>query len=482
MTQKEQQMKFLYYLFGLINKEVLTQAYKDYQKEKETEPRQWLYGFNDLGNSELFADEFREELVFVNEQKRWYIWNGRFWEQGIDKIEIKKAKELVSNLQDTCGEYDNSGRLKDHLHKLSSQRCITAMTSLAQPDMTICAGEFDADDNLLNVPNGTIKLDTGEIKKHDRKDMISKITRAEYRKEAECPRWEEFIATICGGDQEKISYLQKAIGYSITANTDEKAIFILYGEDGNNGKTTLLETIADMIGDYSSKTRAETILNKNKGTIPNEIAQLKGYHFVHTSELDNSDTLDESLVKSLVGNDSISARLLYSEYETFKPKLKLWIASNHKPKIKGLEDAIWQRIKLIELKQIPERQRKGKSRVAAMFREEYSGILNWALQGYGNYLQEGLTDPPFIKEALKTYKDENGNVEQFIGECCNTEIAEDDIQVTVSALYSAYQNYCRDEGIKYLEKQTFSKKLKKLGYENTRKDNQRFWCGIKLID
>src|SRR5262249_31316671 len=157
-----------------------------------------------------------------------------------------------------------------------------------------------------------------------------KLAPINYDPAATCPTWEAFLERIMATNESLLGFLQRAVGYSLTGSTRERVTFFLYGT-GANGKSTLLETLSSLLGDYAETTRSETLLIKTyDGGIPNDIAALKGARFVSTSETEEGKRLAEALVKAITGGDSLSARFMRGEFFKFKPSFKLWLASNHK--------------------------------------------------------------------------------------------------------------------------------------------------------
>jgi putative DNA primase/helicase len=239
---------------------------------------------------------------------------------------------------------------------------------------------------------------------------------------ATCPLWLAFLDRIFDGDAELIAFVQRAVGYSLTGETGEHVFFLLHGT-GANGKGTLVETVKKLLGDYARAIRVEALLASNYNTDggPNEdVANLLGVRFASTAEPGDQFRLNEARVKALTGGDTISARRLHSHLFEFTPTHKIWLAANHKPEIRGLDEGIWRRVLLIPFDvTIPEKERDTKllDKLAA----ELPGVLNWAIQGLRTYREVGLNPPERVIAATQDYRAEQNVLADFISELCVTQ-------------------------------------------------------------
>jgi len=142
--------------------------------------------------------------------------------------------------------------------------------------------------------------------------------------------------------------VQRYLGYSLTGSTKERAMSVLHGV-GKNGKSTLVELFQDLLGDYSAVANPNTIMQQRYGdsTVQYQLAELTGVRFVGMAETKREVQLEESVVKQITGNDTISARSPYGRPFGYRPQFKIWFSTNHKPEIPEGSEAIWDRIKLI---------------------------------------------------------------------------------------------------------------------------------------
>ena len=445
------------------------------KKPKET------FHLTDLGNAERLVDRFGDDIGYCYDWKKWLVWDGKRW--AIDrKGNIRqKAKQVVRTIyREIENATDKSERKEifNHAMKSESDAKIKAIISLARDEVSVTPENLDQDPWLLTCENGTIDLQTGEFLSHDREHLITQLAPVIYDPDAECPLWIEFLDRIMDGNQNLISFLQRAIGYSLTGDTGEQCFFIFWGT-GANGKTTFLQTINAMLGDYAKQTPTETLVVKKKGAIPNDVARLKGVRFVTASEAEAYDRLAENLIKQMTGSDTVSARFLHQEWFDFEPNYKIFLATNHRPVIQGTDPAIWRRIKLIPFDvTIPEPERD--RHLLKKLKEELPGIMAWAVQGCLEWIENGIGEPEEVKAATQEYRNEMDVLSQFISDCC---VEKASLKTLFKDLYQAYTGWCDSNGEQSLTKRIFGTKLREKGYKPVRigQGGSRGWIGIGIL-
>jgi putative DNA primase/helicase len=270
------------------------------------------------------------------------------------------------------------------------------------------------------------------------------------------------------------------VGYALTGITWEQVLFFLYGL-GANGKSTFLEVIQTMLGDYATQTTSETFMLKRHGSpISNDVADLRGARFVSAVEIESGRRMAEVLIKQMTGGDRLKARFLYSEHFEFKPEFKIFLAANHKPVIQGTDTAIWRRIRLIPFTvQIPEIEQDRE--LPDKLKAELPGILNWAIEGCINWQNHGLTPPQAVQDATQNYRQEMDTLADFLAECC---IMAPETSALAADLYKKYCGWAEENG----EKKPFSQKvfgtaLAERGFERTRAHGgKKLWKGIRVND
>ncbi len=436
----------------------------------------------DMGNAQRLHRDHGGDLRYCKTWKRWQVWDGARWQDDDTDQVVHLAKTTVRGIYIEAGnaaDEESRKALAKHASRSEAEGRVRAMIGLAETEPGIPArpDDFDRHPWLLTCRNGTLDLRTGELLPHDRGHLITKLAPVEYDPDAECPVFLAFLDRIMAGNQGLIQFLQRAAGYSVTGDTSERVLMILHGE-GRNGKSTFLEVLRSILGDYAIQTPTDTLMAKREAGIPNDIAQLKGARFVSASESDEGRRLDEAKIKSLSGGDTVSARFMRGEFFNFTPEFKLWLGTNHKPTIRGTDRAIWDRIRLVPFSvRIPEAEQDKQLRAKLL--AEAPGILAWAVRGCLNWQRDGLGEPREVREATAGYRAEMDVLGEFIEERC---VVNPRARVSAKDLYAAYQQWCSDTGEKPLSQKALGQRLDKRGLDTARvgKSGSRYRIGIGL--
>jgi putative DNA primase/helicase len=343
------------------------------------------------------------------------------------------------------------------------------------PELNVITDDLDVDPWLLNVRNGTVDLRTGELREQSPDDLITRIANVDYDPVADCPMWKQFIMEIMNYNTDLIRFIQNVAGWAITGDTSEQCMFILFGT-GANGKSTFLNTIMNLLGDYAIATPTETFMRKVGDHITNDIARLRGTRFVTTTETELGKRLSEPLIKQITGNDKMTARFLYGEFFNFTPTFKIFMATNHKPTIKGTDHGIWRRIKLIPFINRIEEDKQDKHLEEKLLREG-SGILNWLIEGLRRWLHEGLRTPRIIINATDQYRGDMDVIGNFIKERC---VYAEGVTIKARELFKVYQDWCNENNEHASSERFFGLRLKELGQEQKRYNDGRYWVGVQI--
>lgn len=439
------------------------------------------FSYDDTGNAQRFENAYGETVRYSYIRKGWYYYNGKRWaidQEGkikslADKT-IEKMKDETVYVPKGAEEEMMKKAFDKHVKATRSSRGKISMLKETEHLLSIKPEEFDSDKNLFNVQNGYLNLTTGVLHDHDKNKFFTKISNVEYTDKADCPMWMDFLNTIFDNDQSLINYIQRAVGYSLSGSTEEQIMFILHG-NGRNGKSVFLDIITEIFGNYSINIQPQTIMVKQQTSGANsDIARLGGARFVTTTEPNEGVRFDEGLVKQLTGGDKVTARFLYGDEFDFNPEFKLWMATNHKPIIRGTDDGIWRRLAIIPFTvQIP--LDKVDKRLTSKLKREMKAILNWMSEGYLLWRESGLQEPECISSQRDQYRVEMDSVETFIEECC---ILHPNSKVKAKVFYQAYREWAKDNG-QYMMSST------KLGREMGNKfsklrSNGSYYVGVQL--
>lgn len=442
------------------------------------------YPYTDTGNGERLVTAFGDFIRYCAEWKKWLVWDGARWRVDQSGMIRRWAKQVIRGFYaQAAGIIDNGDRenAEKHARRSESALAMKAMLTCAETEATVSAAELDRDLWLLNCRNGTVDLRTGELRPHNRADLITKLCPVNFDPNATCPQFEKFLTRILPG---LTDYIQRVLGYALTGDVSEKACFCLFGE-GNNGKTTLLELFRYMLGDYSAQVMIDTLMVRRSGesnTSLADLADLRGARFVTTSETEEGQKLAEGKLKYLTGMNEIKAVRKYEHWFTFAPTHKLFLDANHRPLVRGSETAIWNRLKLIPFTvSIPDNEID--KDLLRKLKAEAPGVLAWAVKGCLAWQQDGLSEPQQIRDSVETWKSEDDPYQEFFEDECEFDPAH---SVPVSKLWSKFESWASGNGIRYASRTKLYKRLELRGCSQDRLRDAtgrqvRCWKGIKVL-
>lgn len=360
--------------------------------------------------------------------------------------------------------------------------------------VAITITDFDRDPVLLNVVNGTVNLRTGRLQPHGAEDLLSKQCPVAFDPAAGCPLWERFLSDVFSADEKLVGYVQRLLGFSMTGLQLYHLLVFLWGA-GRNGKTTLLEAVSKVLGDYSRSISSELLLMSRENGDYN-VAQLRGVRLAITSETGQHRRVDEARVKLLTGGDTLPARHPYGRPFTFTPTHHVWAMSNHKPTIEGQDRGIWSRVKLIEFPnrfELPPEDvdlrswqpgphiRLADPALPAKLEREQPGILNWLIRGAVSALRDGLQEPASVSAATEHYREQMDVLGGFLDDCCDVGPYLSD---SSARLYGAYKAWCASNGVEPVANNKFGMLLTDRGsfvaVKPTTGDRQRRWSGLQV--
>jgi putative DNA primase/helicase len=436
--------------------------------------------FTDRNNALILLQSLKGKAIWVP-QWGWLLWDCKRWarDHGGSRI-LALARELLPRhyLDLAVEELTPTERVQlcDYARRAHSLRHLSAALELAKGDLIADPKDFDQDPWLLNCSNGVLDLRTGELRPHSPELRLTKFCPVAYDPNAQAPTWERFLREIFLDDDELIRYVQRACGYSITGDVREDKLFICWGT-GANGKSTFLQTLRRVLGDYAGAIAPAAIVHKGKDSHPTAVADLYGLRFAIAVETEEDQRLAEAQVKALTGRDSIKARFMHRDYFEFEPRAKIWLATNHRPLIRDTSPAIWRRIALIPFKAFfpPERQDKT---LGDRLWEEREGILAWLVQGCLAWQQQGLGECGAVAEATENYKSEMDALQDWLQERC---VPDPKAITPFKELYDNYLAWCSETDQEPLGKRAFANRLTEKGFEIARlKGDAKARKGLRL--
>jgi putative DNA primase/helicase len=417
------------------------------------------FPLTDSGNAELIASLFGDRVRFDHRRDKWLIWKNNYWAEDCDGEVFRMAKQAARARLRDAADLSNDAKRREAVTwaRLSeSSYRLKAALDLARytEPITDPGDKWDSEPFLLNVGNGVVDLRSGCLRPGVPADRISRHTMVVYDPLAGCPRFEEFLNQVFLRD-DIIRFIQKAIGYCLTGDVREQCLFLCYGE-GGNGKSTLLETVRNLLGDYAHNLPFSAFELKARSGASNDIAGIVSKRFVTSAETSQNVAFNEARVKALTGGDRCTARFLYGEFFTFAPTAKFWLAFNHKPRVADNSYGFWRRVRLIEFPLKFEGISDDKE-LAAKLNAESSGILAWAVRGCLLWQQEGLEQPLSLRQATKAYRQESDTIGKFLDDCYQIDPSG---FVTSGGLREVYLRWCADSGEKPLDARSLAEGLR----------------------
>ena len=418
-----------------------------------------------------FTRRYHRDWRYVATWGRWLVWDGNRWRTE----DTLAATDLIRSV---CRHAAVRAENPKVAAKLASASTVGGVERLSRADRRHAATteEWDADPWLLNTPGGVVDLKTGRQRPHDRADRMTKITTATPG--GDCPIWRQFLDEVTGGDKELQSYLQRMVGYALTGSTREHALFFLYGT-GANGKSVFVNTLATILGDYATNAPMDTFMETRTDRHPTDMAGLRGARFVAAIETEQGRRWAESKVKNLTGGDKISARFMRQDFFEFFPQFKLFVAGNHKPAIRNIDEAMKRRLHLIPFTITVPPERRDKHLQQKLLAER-DGILAWAVQGCLDWQRLGRLDPPQrVVEATEEYFEAEDALGRWLEECC---VREPNAKSLTAELFTDWKQWAEAAGEFIGSQRRFSDLLITRGIEKWRNSMgvRGFqWIGLK---
>ena len=461
----------------------------DKWENKAEEPDPFIRALNDLlpskakpldtipltqsGNAERLVSQYGQEFRWLNDIEEFRTWNGELWEpsRGGQGRLLEFTKYVARGISDE--EWALKSESQGHRH---------AMITLAKGEPAVFATheQFDTRPMLLNVSNGTIDLETQNLREFSRADFLTFKAPVVYDPFAECPRFDTFLNETFGGDNELIHYIVKTMGYTLTGDAGAQCFFICLGS-GANGKTQLLEIMTHLLGPRLSAVAKSDVLLDTRGfqnSAEYELAKWSTRRLLTVSEPRASGHFNDNLLKNITGGEVITGRPIFGRPIDYRPQFKLWMAMNNAPRIDTNDDAVWRRVRYIRFDHIVPPERRIPDLGMKLVREEGSGILNRLLCGVADWLAEGLNPPASVVQGTQAFRETQDPIKRFIDE---RGVLEAKAKLQCSKLYAAYERWCQDRDEPVMSSVAFSRELEKKNFQKgPRKSYGEEWLGIRL--
>ena len=416
-------------------------------------------GRTDVANGRRFAEYHRNKVRYCHQWRKWLAYDGQRWQLD-DAGRVHRLAKGISDLLWAEARKSETKRALAFAARSAESGRISAMLNMAatEPGLSISPDQLDRDRWLLNCQNGSLDLRTGKLRIHKREDYLTKVAPVEFDPETLAPRWLEFLDRILANNVDLVGYVQRLVGYSLAGTSTEHILPILYGT-GANGKSVFVNTVLALLGeDYGLKAPSDLLLAK-KDSHPTERADLFGRRFVACTETDDGRRLSESLVKEITGGDKIRARRMREDFWEFHATHKVWLATNHKPQVRGTDHGIWRRLKLIPFTvRIPDSEQDKQLEVKLL--EERAGILSWAVRGCLDWQRSGLLEPEIVSSATSEYRLDQDLLGTFLEDRCETR---EGAETGATWLYRTYVEWCRENGEEELSQWRFGQALTERG-------------------
>lgn len=444
-------------------------------------PAPWL-PITEMDMGSRLVRDHGAHMRYVVEWQRWIEYIGHRWTlHGADACTFGAIREMARALREEA-EYVPDMRARALREAARSLGSVSRATNVLRAARTVADAHIrieamDQNAHALVCANGSIDLRSGVLMEHRADDYATSASPVAYDPEATAPTWERFVLEVSSGDQELAHYLQIAIGYSLHGVIDEHALFFLYG-DGANGKSTFLDTLRAVLGDYATVIPSDALLAKRFESHPTTIASMYGKRLVVTNEIDEGRAWDEALVKSLTGGDEIVARRMREDPWTWAPTHTLWVAGNYRPVVRGNDSGIWRRLRLVPFTaSFLGREDRGLGR---KLRAEGPGILAWAVRGAVAWWRaRRLPDAAAVAVATEAYRTEHTPIEDFVAATL-TVVADKGIRMSRAQVYQLYSNWCEREGQSVLSARSFTERMRRIpGVNEVRIQGAWHWTNLQ---
>lgn len=457
----------------------------------------------------IFRHVHGKNVKCIVKDSVWMVWTGSRWEEVplATVCNFALAARDARRKQILDDQPDEGEKMIAAAEKMGEPRNLEAIVKLAEigrwPEVR--REQFDRDNMLLGCPNGTLDLRTGELRPARREDLITKQAGIRFVPGATAARFHEALCQMFPDDRDVPAFLKRWFGYCLTGDNSHAVLPIFYGPNGRNGKSLLLRIMTKIAGEYAG-TAPRGFLEEPRGSANPDAASsstmhLKDKRLITVNELPAEAFLDEAIAKHITGGDELSGRPPYGRTTiTFRPKAKMVLVTNHKPKIRGVDPATWDRVKLVTFNTSFLSKEDGRDLdLEAKLMLEIEGIFAWAVEGAVEWWNGGDKDlkiPLVVENDSANYRGDEDPLNAFIDQCCVSFLTPPDgprdplwhgqankAKVSRAALYGAYATWARENNFKPIwSSKKFKQRMEAAGYDGSIVEGTRFWKNIDLKD
>ena len=410
--------------------------------------------------ADAFAEEHRNDLRYVAAWGKWFEWAGGCWREDT-------THKVLDLIRKTCKA--------QAIERASMARMVGAVHTLARADRRLAAtaDQWDVDPWLLNTPDGVVDLRSGQLRPHRAADYMTKVTRVGPR--GDCALFLAFLERIMGGDEALIAYLKRAFGYCLTGDTSEQALFFAHGV-GQNGKTVLMSTVSGILGDYCQATPIETFTESKADRHPTELARMRGSRLVTATETEGGKYWAESRLKEITGGERIAARFMHKDFFEYQPQFKPWISGNHKPRLRSVGKAMRRRLNMVPFAVIiPEDERD--SQLVDKLKGEWSGILQWMIEGCLDWQEHGLAPPEAVTKATDAYFAGEDSYSDWVADRCEVVAG---VWSYSTALFASWKDWAEKAGQLAGDTKRFREEMERLGFSLKHLRTGNCYVGLRI--
>jgi putative DNA primase/helicase len=421
----------------------------------------------------VFVEQYRETLRYDHDCKSWHVWDNQRWARDDTARAFNFARSVIRKaaVEKPASERRTAGRAA----------YAAGVERFAQSDERVAVRSdiWDRDPYLLGTPSGTVDLKTGRLVQARPQDFITRsTTAAPADASSSCPIWLKFLTEATAHDPELLQYLQRFAGYCLTGETSEHILLFIYG-DGGTGKTTFVNTLLRLLGDYAVQAAMETFTSRPIDRHPEELASLAGSRLVVASETEEGRKWSEARVKQLTGGDPIRARFMRQNSFQFQPTFKLLFCGNHAPHISNLDEAMRRRFNIVPFETKPQ---DPDPNLEQKLEAEWPGILRWAIEGCLDWQRQGLNRPAAVTSATADYFSGQDTFTAWLEECCEIQRANDWQRVSFAEAFTSWVSYAKQAGEEPGPRKSFGDRMRRKGFmsEQIKAFNGKGFKGISL--